>query len=61
MKADFETLAAELLKERPNLTKIAQMTKNLGLSWDGDLVQLMAQVLDQAPRRRPRKSLEIDL
>lgn len=61
MKADFENLAEELLKERPNLTKINQMTKNLGISWDGDLVQLMAKVLDQTPRRRVRKQLEIDL
>lgn len=57
---DFETLVGELLKDRPDTAKIAQLALGLRIPWDGDVVNLMAEVLkltSEKPRtkRTPEK------
>jgi hypothetical protein len=63
--AQFDELIAELLKGRPDLGKVRQTARQLGLRCNGNLVDVMAEVLElsgtrpKTPRSR-RKSAEAE-
>ncbi|MBX2988201.1 MAG: hypothetical protein KF802_09910 [Bdellovibrionaceae bacterium] len=55
--SEVEQLMNELVKDQPELTKVRPLARRLGLSFRGDLVALMAEVLRLSEKQTASKSM----